>query len=86
MTWIKAVPKQPSSIASALIEIKLALQGFQVKKQNVFDRETSLEYPRESRVELYNKQLTSINNVPSRINKAITEMGNYPNKEEKLFC
>jgi len=82
MAWLKAIPKQPSSITGALIEIKRAVEALKEKKQVVIDNEVSLEYPRESRVEMYHRQLSIINNVLDLINKAITEMEDYPNKEE----
>ncbi|MFC1973902.1 hypothetical protein ACFLU2_00890 [Chloroflexota bacterium] len=85
MAWLKAIPKQSSSITSALNEIRQAVEALKAKKQGVIRNETSLEYPKESRVKMYHKQLSVINNVLKFTNKAITEMGNYPNEEERLF-
>ncbi|MFC1994307.1 hypothetical protein ACFLVI_03485 [Chloroflexota bacterium] len=82
MAWLKAIPKQPSSIMAALSEIKQAVEALKEKKQGVINNEISLEYPRESRVKMYHKQSLIINNVLNTINRAITKMKDYPNKEE----
>ena len=63
MVRLKAIPKQPTTIKTALIELKQAMEAFQVKKQGVIDNEVSLEYPRSGRVELYEKQMSIIKKV-----------------------
>lgn len=83
--WLKAIPKQPSSIKETLIEITQALEILQVKKQSVFDHEVSLEYPRESRVELYSQQISIIKSVLELTQKAVKQLGKYPHEIEKTI-
>jgi hypothetical protein len=78
MAWLRAVPKQPSSIKQGLIEIKQALTSLRIKRQAVMDNEVSLEYPRESRVDIYKLQISATDRVITLLNKAIAELSNYP--------
>ena len=83
MSWLKQLPQRPPSIRATLCEIKQSVEALKRKRQSVMDNEVSLEYPRETRVEMYRNQLATLDNVRNQLDNTINEIDKYPNQEEK---
>lgn len=77
MPWLERMPKKPSSIEAALLEVRRAIVSFKARRHEVLDNEVSLEYPREGRLEKYKEQLLCLDRVLTSLDKTIAELRCY---------
>ena len=85
MAWLINIPRKPSSIEAALCEVKQAVEALKKRRQDVMGNETSLEYPRESRVEKYTQQISSLDSVLNSLDGAIYELRCYVDKSKDTY-